>query len=136
MAIVVQGVTALVQVFDMKRAVGFYRDVLGAVVVTTSDPQGDPTAEYEWAMLRLGEAAFMLNTAYEAAERPATEDPARVAGHADTVLYFNCDSADEAYEHLRAKGWPADPPVDKYYGMRQVYTKDADGYELCFQCPV
>ena len=126
------GVTTLLQVFDMPRSVAFYRDVLGFTIVSTSDP-GD---HFYWAMLKLGDATLMLNTAYEDEERPPSADPARVAAHADTILYFGCDSVDDVYAHLRANGWETQEPMTTHYGMRQVYTNDPDGYELCFQHPV
>ena len=131
MAMKIDGITSLLQVFDMRRSVAFYRDVLGFTVVSTSQPGDD----YYWAMLKLGGATLMLNTAYEAGQRPARPDPPRVAAHADTVLFFGCGSVDEVYAHLRAKGWEAREPVTTHYGMRQVYTKDPDEYELCFQHP-
>ena len=128
----VHGVTTLLQVLDMPRSVAFYRDVLGFTIVSTSDPGDD----FYWAMLRLGDATLMLNTAYEEGERPPSPEPARVAAHADTGLFFGCDSVDEVYAHLRSKGWEVQEPITTHYGMRQVYTKDPDGYGLCFQHPV
>ena len=129
MSMGIHGVTTLLQVFDMSRSVAFYRDVLGFTIVSTSEP-GD---HFDWAQLKLGDAALMLNTAYEDDERPSSPDPDRVAVHADTILYFGCDSVDGVYQHLRAKGWATREPITTHYGMRQVYTKDPDGYELCFQ---
>jgi catechol 2,3-dioxygenase-like lactoylglutathione lyase family enzyme len=38
MAIEVQGVAPLFQVFDMPTSIAFYRDVLGCEVVSTSQP--------------------------------------------------------------------------------------------------
>ena len=129
MSLNVSGVTPLLQVFDMHRSVAFYRDVLGCTIVSTYEPEG----HFYWAMLKLGDAMFMLNAAYEDDQRPSSSDPARVAAHADTILYFGCDSVEEVYSHLRAKGSETEEPRTTHYGMRQVYTKDPDGYELCFQ---
>lgn len=116
----------------MPRSIAFYCDVLGFTIVSTSEPADN----FYWALLKLGDATLMLNTAYEDNERPSSPDPMRVAVHADTCLYFGCTSADDVYEHLRAKGWEVQKPMNRDYGMRQVYTKDPDGYELCFQHPV
>ena len=132
MALDVRGVTTLLQVFDMTRSIEFYRDVLGFSIVSTSEPADN----FYWALLKLGDATLMLNTAYEDDERPPSPDPARMSAHADTTLYFSCPDPDEAYAHLCRKGWEAEEPRNAYYGMRQVYTKDPDGYELCFQHPV
>ena len=128
----IHGITTLLQVFDMPCSVAFYRDVWGFTIVSTSEPADN----FYWELLKLGDAMLMLNTAYEDDERPLSPDPARVEAHADTILYFACDSADEVYMHLVAKGWETQEPINAYYGMRQVYTKEPDGYELCFQHPV
>jgi glyoxylase I family protein len=129
MPIRVEGLAPLIQVFDMPRSVSFYRDVLGFEVVHQSQPGDD----FDWALLRLGDAEVMLNTAYEKQDRPATPDPARVAAHEDTALYFGCRDVDGAYAHLRAKGIAVRPPTVAPYGMKQLYLKDPDGYVICFQ---
>jgi catechol 2,3-dioxygenase-like lactoylglutathione lyase family enzyme len=124
--------TALLEVFDMPRSIAFYRDALGFKVAHTSRP-GD---EFTWALLTLGNAALMLNTAYdEEDERPAEPDPERVEAHADTALFFGRRDLDGAYEHLREKGVPVREPVVTRYGMRQMWLADPDGFRICFQCP-
>jgi hypothetical protein len=55
---------------------------------------------FGWALLRRGGAELMLNTAYEDDSRPASPEPARVAAHADTGLFFECADVDVAYKHL------------------------------------
>lgn len=90
----------------------------------------------DWAWLRRGDIELMLNTAYEAPERPAAPEPARQAAHDDTCLYFGCPDPDAAYEHLTAKGLSMKPPKTAPYGMRQLYFSDPDGYNLCFQWKV
>jgi len=132
MATNIRGVTILLQLFDMPRSVAFYRDVLGFTIVSTSDP-GD---NFYWAMLNRDDASLMLNTAYEDGERPSAPDPARVAAHADAILYFGCDNIDDVYAHFCAEGCETQEPMTAHYDMRQVYTKDPDGYELCFQHPM
>jgi len=132
MPVTIHGLTPLIQVFDMPRSVAFYRGVLGFSIVSTSSPGDD----FYWAMLKLGGATLMLNTAYEPDKRPPAPDPSRVASHADTILYFDCDNVDQVHAHLRAQGLKTQEPVDTHYGMRQVYVKDPDGFELCFQHPV
>lgn len=75
----------------------------------------------------------MLNTAYEQEYRPAQSDAMRVAAHSDTCLYFSCPDVDAAYQHLRAHGLEVEEPKVAPYGMKQLYVKDPDGYNLCFQ---
>jgi len=120
---------ALLQVFDMPTAIGFYRDVLGFAIVETSSPG----PHFDWALLRQGGADIMLNTLYDEGERPAVPDADRAAVHADTILYFSCPDVDAAYAHLRTHGVAVEAPVVAPYGMKQLYCTDPDGYALCFQ---
>jgi glyoxylase I family protein len=132
MAIEVRAVCPLLQVYDMPRAVRFCRDKLGFDVVKTSPVLGSD--KFHWALLRLGEAEIMLNSAYEFDdERPVPADRARVAAHGDTGLFFGCPGVEGMYEELRDKGVVVRPPKVAPYGMKQLYLSDPDGYELCFQ---
>lgn len=132
MSIQVRGVCALLQVFDMPTSVRFYRDVLGFEVVQTSPRAGD---QFDWGLLRLGNAEVMLNTAYEQEFRPSQPEATRIAAHGDTCLYFGAPDVDAVYEHLRAHGIDVREPKVAPYGMKQLYLHDPDGYALCFQWP-
>ena len=109
----------------MQRSLKFYRDVLGFETVQQTDHDW-------WAMIRLGSATLMLNTAYEDNARPPAPDPQRVLGHKDVSLYFDFDDLDALYAHLKANGCDVRPPADTSYGLRQLNVTDPDGYELCF----
>ena len=132
MAIEIRGMAPLLQVFDMPTSIAFYRDVLRFEVVTTSKPRGE---HFDWALLRLNGVELMLNTAYEEDARPPAPDPARIAAHDDTAIYFGCPNVDTAYAYLRAHGVAANEPKVAHYGMKQLYLHDPDGYNLCFQWP-
>lgn len=132
MSIEVHGVCALLQVFDMPASLRFYRDVLGFEVAQTSEGEGN---RFDWCLLRLGEAELMLNTAYEQDRRPAAPESKRVAAHRDTGLYFACPDVDGAWRHLRSRGVDVPEPTLAPYGMHQLYLRDPDGYQLCFQWP-
>ena len=132
MSIEVEGVCALLQVFDMPASVRFYRDVLGFEIVNTSPREGD---QFDWGWLRLDKANLMLNTAYEQDDRPAKPEPARVSSHGDTCLYFSCPDVDAAYQRLRSHGLDVKEPKVAPYGMKQLLVSDPDGYMLCFQWP-
>lgn len=134
MALRLAGLTPLIQVYDMPEAIGFYRDLLGFEIVDASEEIEAPEGRYfHWAWLRLGDADLMLNTAYDAGERPARRDPVRFDAHRDTGLFFGCPDVDAAYDHLRAQGLQLTPPTVAPYGMKQLWLRDPDGYELCFQ---
>ncbi|HVH29117.1 MAG TPA: VOC family protein [Vicinamibacterales bacterium] len=132
MVVEFQGLTPLIQVFDMPASIRFYRDVLGFVVVTASGPVPD----CGWALLRRNTDEIMLNTQYEDEDRPAVPDESRRKTHNDTCFYFGCYDLDAAYAHLQANGVAAQKPSVAPYGMRQLYFTDPDGFNLCFQHPV
>jgi glyoxylase I family protein len=132
MAISVRGLAPLLAVFDMPTSIKFYCDVLG-FEVGGSDQK--PSPHFDWVLLRLNGAELMLNTAYDADERPSAPDPARIAAHQDAALYFGCPDVDGAYNHLKSMGINANEPKVAWYGMKQLYLTDPDGYLLCFQWP-
>jgi glyoxylase I family protein len=132
MELKIGGLCPLLQVFDMPKSIAFYRDVLGFEVVSPV-PEDD---RCDWALLQLNESELMLNTAYEADDRPSTPDVARFAAHGDTALFFDCADVDAAYAYFRGNGVDASAPVVRDYGMKQLYLKDPDGYEICLQHPV
>lgn len=119
----------LLQVFDMQASLAFYVGVLGFTIVQKTDHDW-------WAMIRLGDATLMLNTAYEDDKRPAAPDSRRVRAHGDVSLYFQHLGLDALYSHLRDKGCDVAPPGETSYGLRQLNVKDPDGYELCFTAPI
>ncbi|AXC10835.1 hypothetical protein ACPOL_1489 [Acidisarcina polymorpha] len=129
------GTCPLLQVFDMPASIAFYCGVLGFEIVNHSPSGPRPGLDYGWVLLERSGVELMLNTAYEQAERPPTADPARVAAHGDTMLYFGCEDLDAAYAHLRSNGIAAREPKVAPYGMRQLHLSDPDGYGLCFQWP-
>ena len=125
-----EGVTTLLEVFDMPTSIRFYRDVLGFEVVMSSG-EGDDVG---WALLRRDDASLMLNSAYESnGERPLQPVLARQAAHRDTILYFGCRDVDAVYEDLRGRVIDLAPPEVQTYGMKQLYLHDPDGYGICFQ---
>ena len=129
MAIELSGCVILLQVFDMPTSLRFYRDLLGFRVVERSGPDD----RCGWAWLRRGDVEVMLNTAYEDDRRPPQPDPAHLASHDDTTLYFGCPDVDGAHAELRARGIPTGAPTTTRYGMRQLHFHDPDGYGLCLQ---
>ena len=132
MPVNVQGMTPLIQVFNMPRALVFYRDILGFNVVADSGG-GDKSS---WVSLRLNSIDLMLNDQYEPGHEPSAPPTERARWHKDTCLYFDCPDPDAAYELLKSIGIDLNPPKVAPYGMKQLYFRDPDGYGLCFQCPV
>lgn len=134
MPIDMRGLCPLLAVFDMPTSIRFYRDLLGFEIFSTSGPE--PDGHFDWCWLKLNDAELMLNTAFDRSRRPAAPDPARIAAHGDTQIYIGCKDLDAAVEYLRAAGIQAKGPMVRPFGMKQLFFKDPDGYELCLQHPV
>jgi catechol 2,3-dioxygenase-like lactoylglutathione lyase family enzyme len=132
MSISARKVTPLLKVYDMRRSVAFYCDVLGFEIQQKWGPDG----HLHWAMLKLGDAVLMLNSRYEGDQQPPEPDARLALGHADTELYFDCPDVDHAYAQLAAKlGSKIDKPRITHYRMKQLTLADPDGFVLCFQQP-
>jgi catechol 2,3-dioxygenase-like lactoylglutathione lyase family enzyme len=131
MAVGVQGLTTLLEVYDMDASLAFYRDLLGFEVVHS----WGLADQWTWVRLKAGESSLMLNSAYDDRRRPGMPDEGRVKGHVDTELYFQCVDADQAYTYLRGQGCDVKAPVVTYYGMKQVWLQDPDGFQVCLQSP-
>lgn len=129
MALDIRGMAPLLSVFDMPASLRFYRDALGFEIASRSGPDDN----CGWALLRLNGVEVMLNTAYDDGQRPPAPDPAHHAAHEDVTLYFGSPDLDGIYNYLRGLGIPVKEPVIQSYGMRQVYSRDPDGYGICFQ---
>lgn len=130
-----QSLCPLLEVFDMPASLAFYRDALGMTIIEAAPPPNKVTDdEFGWVWLQRDSTSLMLNSMYEMpADRPPSADPARVAAHRDTTLYFGCPDVDGMYVHLRAKGITPEPPQVASYGMKQLYLTDPDGFNVCFQ---
>jgi glyoxylase I family protein len=128
------GLTPLIGVFDMPRALAFYRDLLGFEVVAASPVVETAEGRFShWMWLRFGAAELMLNTLYDSDARPTEPVPMRSAGHGDLSLYIGCADIDAAYENLTGRGLKADPPKVEPYGLKVFSATDPDGYVVVFQ---
>jgi len=131
MALDLRGLCPLLSVFDMPTSVRFYRDMLGFEFVNTSDPE--PDGHFDWCWLRKNDAELMLNTAYERSHRPPQPDATRIAAHGDLQIYIGCQDLDAAKQYLEGAGQAVKGPIVRPFGMKQLFFKDPDGYELCLQ---
>ncbi len=132
MPIQITYLTPMIEVFDMRRSLRFYRDILGFEVVSDSG-EGDDSG---WAWVQKNGAHLMFNGQYEPENAPTAPLAERVKWHKDICIYFGCENIDAAYEELRANGVELGPPTIAPYGMKQLYLTDPDGYGICFQWPV
>src|SRR6202020_255446 len=92
------GLTPLIGVFDMPRALAFYRDMLGFSVVSASPEVETAEGRFShWMWVQLGRAEVMLNTQYDSNERPMEAPEKRSK---DAVFYLHCSDVELAYREL------------------------------------
>lgn len=131
MALNLKSMCPLIQVYDMPTSMKFYIEMLGFEIVTVDNKAKAPN--HDWVWLKREDIHLMLNTAYEADDRPAQADDRRVAAHDDACFYFGAPDVDAVYDELTAKGLRLNKPQIAWYGMKQLYLHDPDGYGICFQ---
>lgn len=114
----------LLSVQEINRSAAFYRNQLGFVMTNI----WEPNANLIWCRLERGGAAIMLQQA------DAEDGPSENRGHG-VHFYFNCGDIDALYAELAQRGLQLNPPIVAFYGLKQVFLADPDGYQLCFQSP-
>jgi len=110
---------AMVYAADVRRALGFYRDLLGFKLVDEFRHQGIPV----YARLRApgGDGTIALHLAGPGT--PLASDGVR--------LYFEIREVDEFCRKLQAKGfYVTQMPRMMPWGWRHAYLNDPDGHEI------
>ena len=103
---------------DLRRAIAFYRDVLGFEVTTLFPPQ-DPS----FAMLRRGDVCLQLGG-------PAGVRPADAAS--TCTLWIDVAECARLHDELRAHVKIEWGPEVYFYGRREFAVRDPDGNLLVF----
>jgi glyoxylase I family protein len=129
MAVRIQGMTPLLQAFDMPTSLKFYCDVLGFEIVQTDTKTAAP--HHNWVWLRLNDTDPRTNTT--SARRRPTRAGSRATATSHGSLFFGAPDMDAIYAHLRGNGIEVKEPTVAPYGMKQLYVRDPDGFDLCFQ---
>lgn len=111
----------LLMVRDLERSVAFYSGQLGFRVIDEALSAG----RRYWCRLERDGLSLMLQQGEDAADG---ERPGR-----GVVLYFVCDDAEALHAEFASRGVAVSPPQVAYYGMRQLFVPDPDGYEVCFE---
>jgi catechol 2,3-dioxygenase-like lactoylglutathione lyase family enzyme len=103
-----------VGVRDLQRAIAFYRDVLELEV--------RPVPGANWAPVKIGPN---LSLDLDQDRELITDHPKPV------IIGFVVESADKTYAKLQAKGIALEgEPRDQYWGVRNFYLRDPDGYKI------
>ena len=102
---------------DMKRALGFYRDLLGGQVTYRFPVDGDPG----YVALDIGSSHVGVGLDQEAAQQPR----GRIS------LWVYAEDCDAAVDRLRAAGTViSEEPADQPWGERMARVEDPDGNEV------
>ena len=110
----------------MRKSLDFYCDRLGFVIAGKAE---DDAGQVFWCHLERDGVSIMVERAED--EHGPMENRGR-----GVILYFECDDIDALHAEFVSRGLQLPAPAASYYGMKQVYLREPDGYELCFQSPV
>jgi uncharacterized glyoxalase superfamily protein PhnB len=140
--------TVMLTVKDMMKSMAFYRDTLG-FEVEARWPDNDPPM---WANLMLGEQSVMLGAsmspddpscshemdpAAKAYWKSAYEDYQKGRAGAGVVIYLQVDNVDAFHDRVVTKGVKSvGKPTSQFYGIRDFWVQDPDGYRLMFYTPI
>ncbi|MFD2205646.1 VOC family protein [Kiloniella antarctica] len=131
---------------DIQQSLGFYRDLLGMKIVVFVSPannvsfegsgQGVAFATLEWKGVEGDPASggqLMLQTPDSLASELDCYAPSSSPTASGTIYFrgFSPDElADKISPDLIIKG-----PLVQWYGMKELYLRDPDGYVICLGIP-
>jgi catechol 2,3-dioxygenase-like lactoylglutathione lyase family enzyme len=122
----VRELVPLLFVDNVQQSVDFYTTRLGFELKQTWEPDG----ELAWCRLERDRCAVMLQQA------TSEEDGVSGSRGKGVGFFFICDDAESVHSDFVRRGLALAAPEAAFYGMKQVFVKDPDGYELCFESPV
>ncbi len=114
----------LLLVRDLDRSMEYYTRTLGFELAG----KAEGATGIFWCRLRRGGACLMLQQQDPAPEPSSAPAPS-------VGFYFVCEDVDEIFAEFCGKGLILDPPSEAYYGMRQLFVPDPDGYSVVFESP-
>lgn len=126
-------VVANLMVADVEKSVAFYRDRLGFEVVTRVPTVGEVLGDNEpdqpliFATLKLGSGELMLQSSQSFSDEAPGIDSTDEPG-ATMSVYLRVDNLDDLIESLGDA--VNKPPKVSWYGMREIWASDPDGYLL------
>ncbi|MEY7851430.1 VOC family protein [Natrarchaeobius sp. A-rgal3] len=124
-------------VTDVAETVEFYEDVLGFEVVMAvsetedeirTDCRGDDGVVY--AQMKNGGVEIMVQKSESLKDDVPAFADASVGG--SVCLYIETENVDEFYDETKADVEVVTAPTTAWYGMREYYIRDNNGYVLGF----
>lgn len=116
-------------VADVRATVAFYRDVFGFT------PDGEVPDAHDPALLQFGSTQRGSVTIFFQSQRSLSADVPALAGRtigATATLFISVDDVDALFASFNGRAEVVVPLHDTWYGQREVYVKDNNGYILCF----
>lgn len=135
---------------DTAKTVSFYRDTLGFKLAEQWPETGVPV----WASLMMGEQSVMIGAAMPADKVDAAcgdADAATKAHYKECAadyakaakpgvgisIYVQVEDVDAYHDRVVTKGLKgAGKPTSQFYGIRDFWATDPDGYQLVFYKPI
>jgi predicted enzyme related to lactoylglutathione lyase len=116
------GISPVLLVADLERAVGYYRDRLGFACATYGDPPTFATADRDGAtvLLALAENADRLVPHWKIVDKMWN-------------AYIRVDDVDAIYAEVQERGAGIDYTIyDAPHGFREFGVQDPDGHDIAF----
>jgi len=123
---VLTGISPVLLVANLDRAVSFYRDQLGFECETYGDPPHFATAARDEATLLIA----------------VTSSPERILPHRTVIpamwnAYIRVDDVEEIYAEVQGRGATIDYSIyDAPHGFREFGVQDPDGHDIAFGQPL
>jgi predicted enzyme related to lactoylglutathione lyase len=116
------GISPVLLVADLERAIAFYRDALGFECEKFGDPPDFASASRDSATILLGLAPEASRLVPHWQIRDKTWN-----------AYVRVDDADALYAEVQARGAPIDYTIyDAPHGFREFGVQDPDGHDIAF----
>ncbi len=133
-------VTVNLMVTDMVASLRFYHEALGASIAFTVDGEqntempGQISKGVVFASVLAGESELMLQERSSLLEDSPAFDSSTTPG-ASITLYFRVDDVDAIAARLPIATEIVKPLETSWYGMREIWVRDPDGYVLTIGTP-
>jgi uncharacterized glyoxalase superfamily protein PhnB len=114
-----QSVVPMIHVPDVKATAEWYEAVAGFTRVRVHEEDG----EMLWALLKYGNAEFMLNVGGKTSD----------AHRREVDLYVHtAEGVDEIFARLKGRMEVVEEPHDTFYGMRELIVRDLNRFWITF----
>ncbi|GGB81365.1 bleomycin resistance family protein [Flavobacterium suaedae] len=129
--------TPNLEVSDIKDTVAFYLDILGFNLVMavphsqdSMDQKFSPEKEYVYAMVQKDNVEIMFQRSDSFKNDVVFAENLPIG--ASVSFYMDVEGIAELYEDLKNKGQAMTVLKTSWYGMKEFYMKDPNGYILGF----